>query len=112
MIKVMMLNMFITHEEGLWIAMQALCPCRPTPFILTFGVQLVDLNSRELYRVIMVTYWANLPSLPNLSHQLISSPCHNLTRGDLNIFILMTILVQDVFDGGDFHEEHFPQVDN
>ena len=36
--KVMMLNMIMTHEEGLWISMQPLCLCRRTPFIITFGV--------------------------------------------------------------------------
>ena len=36
--KVMMLNMIMTHEEGLWLSMQPVCFCRRTPFILTFGV--------------------------------------------------------------------------
>ena len=57
--KMMMLNIIMTHEEGLWISMQPLCLCRRTPFILTFGIKLVCLKFREFYRAIRVSYWDN-----------------------------------------------------
>ena len=33
--KVMMLNMIMTHEEGLWLSMQPVCLCRRTPFMIS-----------------------------------------------------------------------------
>ena len=33
--KVMMLNMIMTHEEGLWLSMQPVCFCRRTPFMIS-----------------------------------------------------------------------------
>ena len=39
--------------------LSAVCLCRRTPFILTFGVKLVCLKSREFYCAIRVSYWDN-----------------------------------------------------
>ena len=33
--KVMMLNMIMTHEEGLWLSMQPVHLCRRTPFMIS-----------------------------------------------------------------------------
>ena len=33
--KVMMLNMIMTHEEGLWLSMQPVYLCRRTPFMIS-----------------------------------------------------------------------------
>ena len=35
MTNVMMLNVIMTHEEGLWLSIQPVCLCRRTPFMIS-----------------------------------------------------------------------------
>ena len=61
--KVMMLNMIMTHEEGLWLSMQPVCLCRRTPFMRSSShVHLI----RVMMLIIIMTTRKDCGSLCNL----------------------------------------------